>query len=103
MTGTHSHSIAFGVNWLSQAGLSGLSMTGGNAGIPVFMPREQITNFKYVKPVSDVWSIGFTKGYHLRLGGKHAHRHFPHVRFRNENLCPNTLKVKSRCHSFALR
>ena len=28
--------------------------------MPVFMPREQITNFRYVKPVSDVWSIGAT-------------------------------------------
>lgn len=35
-------------------------MTGGYAGTPVFMPREQITNFKYVKPVSDVWSMGAT-------------------------------------------
>jgi hypothetical protein len=43
-----------------QAGLSGLSMTGGCAGTPYFMPREQITNFKYVKPVSDVWSMGAT-------------------------------------------
>ena len=43
-----------------QAGLSGLSMTGAYAGTPVFMPREQITNFKYVKPVSDVWSMGAT-------------------------------------------
>ena len=43
-----------------EAGLSGMSMTGGYAGTPVFMPREQITNFKYVKPVSDVWSLGAT-------------------------------------------
>ena len=43
-----------------QAGLSGMSITGGYAGTPVFMPREQITNFKYVKPVSDVWSMGAT-------------------------------------------
>ena len=43
-----------------QAGLSGMSMTGSYAGTPVFMPREQITNFKYVKPVSDVWSMGAT-------------------------------------------
>ena len=43
-----------------QAGLSGMSMTGGYAGTPIFMPREQITNFKYVKPVSDVWSMGAT-------------------------------------------
>ena len=37
-----------------------MSMTGGYAGTPVFMPREQITNFKYVKPVSDVWSMAAT-------------------------------------------
>jgi serine/threonine-protein kinase len=24
------------------------------------MPREQVTNFKYVKPVSDVWAMGAT-------------------------------------------
>jgi serine/threonine protein kinase len=50
-----------------QAGLSGLSMTGNYAGTPVFMPREQIINFKYVKPVSDVWSIGATI-YHMLTG-----------------------------------
>ena len=61
MTGTRGHSIAVAVNWLGQAGLSGMSMTGGYAGTPVFMPREQITNFKYVKPASDVWSMGFTE------------------------------------------
>jgi eukaryotic-like serine/threonine-protein kinase len=43
-----------------QAGLSGLSMTGSYAGTPVFMPKEQITNYKYVKPVSDVWSMAAT-------------------------------------------
>lgn len=54
-----------------QAGLSGMSVTGGYAGTPVFMPREQITNFKYVKPVSDVWSMGATI-YNL-LTGTHPH------------------------------
>jgi pSer/pThr/pTyr-binding forkhead associated (FHA) protein len=43
-----------------QAGFSGLSLTGGYAGTPYFMPREQLINFKYVKPVSDVWSIAAT-------------------------------------------
>jgi hypothetical protein len=43
-----------------QAGLSGMSMTGAYAGTLVFMPREQIVNFKYVKPASDVWSMGST-------------------------------------------
>ena len=41
------------------AGLSGMTMTGGGyAGSLFFMPHEQVVNFKYVKPVSDVWSIG---------------------------------------------
>lgn len=43
-----------------EAGLSGMTVTGSVAGTPVFMPREQVTNFKYVKPVSDVWSMGAT-------------------------------------------
>jgi len=43
-----------------QAGFSGMTMTGAIAGTPPFMPREQVTNFKYVKPVSDVWSMGAT-------------------------------------------
>jgi serine/threonine protein kinase len=43
-----------------QAGMSGLSVTGNYAGTPLFMPREQLINFKYMKPVSDVWSIAAT-------------------------------------------
>jgi pSer/pThr/pTyr-binding forkhead associated (FHA) protein len=43
-----------------KAGFSGLTLTGNYAGTPYFIPREQITNFKYVKPVSDVWSMGAT-------------------------------------------
>lgn len=41
------------------AGFSGMTMTGGGfAGSLLFMPREQVVDFKYVKPVSDVWSMG---------------------------------------------
>ena len=47
------------------AGLSGMSMTGKTAGTPVFMPLEQIKNFKYIKPVSDVFSMGATIYYLL--------------------------------------
>jgi len=43
-----------------KAGLSGRTLTGAYAGTPQFMPREQVINFKYVKPVSDVWSLGAT-------------------------------------------
>jgi serine/threonine protein kinase len=43
-----------------QAGMSGLSITGNYAGTPLFMPREQLINFKHLKPVSDVWSMAAT-------------------------------------------
>jgi serine/threonine-protein kinase len=51
-----------------QAGLTRKgTVTGSTAGSPVFMPREQITNFKYLKPSGDVWSIGATF-YHVLTG-----------------------------------
>ncbi len=43
-----------------QAGLSGMTLTGAFAGTPPYLPREQLIDFKYVKPVSDVWSIAAT-------------------------------------------
>ena len=43
-----------------RAGLSGMTATGGMAGTYRFMPREQLTEFKYIRPVSDVWSLGAT-------------------------------------------
>ena len=58
-----------------KAGLSGMSMTGNYAGTPVFMPPEQITNFKYVKPVSDVWS--FAASLYQLLTGKFPYRFDP--------------------------
>ena len=48
-----------------QAGLTGLTVTGSVRGTPHFTPREQVTNYKYVKPVSDVWSMGATLYYLL--------------------------------------
>lgn len=50
------------------AGLSGMTMTGHIGGTPVFMPREQVLNYKSVKPVSDVWSIAATF-YNMLTGG----------------------------------
>lgn len=42
------------------AGLSGCTVTGQYAGTYCFMPREQLTKFKYIQPVSDIWSMGAT-------------------------------------------
>jgi serine/threonine protein kinase len=49
------------------AGLSGMTATGSFAGTLPFTPREQLTNYKYVEPASDVWSIAATF-YHLLSG-----------------------------------
>ncbi len=57
-----------------KAGFSGMTLTGAYAGTPVYMPREQLTNFKYVKPPSDVWSIAAT--FYVMLTGKFP-RDFP--------------------------
>jgi serine/threonine protein kinase len=50
-----------------KAGLSGMTVTGSAAGTPLFMPREQLVNFKRVKPASDVWSAAATF-YHMVTG-----------------------------------
>ena len=49
------------------AGLSGMTTTGGHGGTYHFMPREQLTQFKYFRPVSDVWSVAATF-YHALTG-----------------------------------
>jgi pSer/pThr/pTyr-binding forkhead associated (FHA) protein len=50
-----------------QAGLSGMTATGAVAGTFFFMPREQLTNFRQVRPVSDVWSMAATLYFLLTL------------------------------------
>jgi eukaryotic-like serine/threonine-protein kinase len=47
------------------AGLSGLTATGTSAGTPRFMPREQLLDYRYVNPVSDLWSLAATLYYML--------------------------------------
>jgi serine/threonine protein kinase len=51
-------------NNFQRACFSGMTVTGASAGTPAFVPREQVINFKYVKPVSDAWSMGATF-YHM--------------------------------------
>ena len=42
-----------------------MTATGAVAGTLYFMPREQLTQFRLLKPVSDVWSMGATLYYML--------------------------------------
>ncbi len=39
------------------AGLSNMTLAGQVAGTPVYWPREQITHYRYLSPVTDVFSI----------------------------------------------
>lgn len=56
------------------AGLSGHTCTGTIMGTPVFMPRQQIVNFKYARPEVDIWAMAATL-YYLITGC--APRDFP--------------------------
>lgn len=60
-----------------RAGLSGFTMTGSFAGTFEFMPREQLTNFRNVRPTSDVFSAGATL--YWALTRKTAVEFAPHV------------------------
>jgi hypothetical protein len=57
------------------AGLSGMTATGVSAGTYYFMPREQLTSYRQVRPTSDVWSMGATI-YYL-LTGQYPRNHEP--------------------------
>ena len=56
------------------AGLSGQTATGAIGGTPVFMPRQQLINFKYAKPDVDVWAAAAS--FYFMLTGQ-APRDFP--------------------------
>ena len=43
-----------------RAGLSGMTLTGDFYGSYPYMPREQVTDFKRVRPAGDVWSAAAT-------------------------------------------
>lgn len=47
------------------SGLSGLTRSGTLAGTPYFMPRQQVSNFKYAKPEVDLWATAATLYYML--------------------------------------
>jgi len=47
------------------AGLSGHTFTGAVAGTPVFMPRQQVMDYRYSSPAVDVWAAAATLYYML--------------------------------------
>ena len=51
------------------AGLSRLTQTGEHFGSPIYMSQQQILNYKFVKPLSDVYAVGITL--YLLLSGQY--------------------------------
>jgi serine/threonine-protein kinase len=51
-----------------QTGMSGVTMAGDVAGTVVYMPPEQIRDFRNVQPISDVYAVGMM-AYSLMTGG----------------------------------
>jgi len=56
-------------------GLSGMTVTGASTGSYPYMPREQVVDFKYARPETDIWALGATM-YNLLTG--EFPRNFPH-------------------------
>jgi eukaryotic-like serine/threonine-protein kinase len=52
---------------LEHAGHASLTTSGSGGGTILYMPREQLTDFKHVTPAGDIWSIAATF-YHLLTG-----------------------------------
>lgn len=53
-----------------QTGMSGVTMVGDVAGTIIYMPPEQIRNFKEVRPTADIYGAGMTA--YVLLTGTHA-------------------------------
>jgi hypothetical protein len=57
-----------------RAGFSGMTATGSYSGTFPFMAPEQVTGFKYMRPVTDVWSMAATFYYLLTGTTPRDHR-----------------------------
>jgi serine/threonine protein kinase len=79
---------------LDKAGFSGMTATGAHGGTYHFMPREQLTDFKYVKPVSDVWSLGST--FYTMLTGQLPRDSSPDQDPMNIVLCGKPVPILER-------
>jgi eukaryotic-like serine/threonine-protein kinase len=96
----------FGARWVGKlsdfgiakqyerTGFSGMTLTGTFGGTFDFMPREQVTNFKGFKPVSDVWSIA--AAFYRAITGE-SPRNCPNNRDPMEVvLCERSVPIRQR-------
>lgn len=83
----------------SDAVYSALTQAGTSAGTPQFMPREQVADFRFVKPASDVWSLAAT-AYWMLTG--HPPRDFPAGRNPLQTvLGERVVPIRNRCPEVA--
>ena len=76
------------------AGLSGHTRTGSVAGSPALMPRQQVINFKFVRPEVDVWAMAASL--YLMLTG-YFPREFPdHLDFFRVVLETQPIPIRER-------
>ncbi len=57
------------------AGESGMTVSGTVGGSWAYMPKEQLTNFRFVSPSSDVWSLGAI--FYEAIAGELPREHLP--------------------------
>jgi eukaryotic-like serine/threonine-protein kinase len=82
------------------AGLSGLSCTGNRIGTPVYIPRQQVLNYKYVQPDVDIWAVAASL-YHMLTG--YLPRNFTGIDYFSEVLLNDPIPIRQRDASIAPR
>ncbi|MDR0620776.1 MAG: protein kinase [Deltaproteobacteria bacterium] len=76
------------------SGLSGHTRTGQTAGSPVFMPRQQIINYKYSKPDVDVWAAAAS--YYHMLTGEYPKKFVPGKDILSAALTGDAVPIRQR-------
>ncbi len=83
------------------AGLSGQTRSGTAAGTPVFMPRQQVVNFRHAKPDVDVWAAAACLYY--MLTGKFPRDFKPHQDVWQTVISTDAVPIRKRDSSVPRR
>ena len=77
-----------------RAGFGGLTVTGEKHGTLLYMPPEQVKNFKQLRPVSDVWSMGATC--YFALTGTYPRNYLENVHPTDVVLSGEIIPIRAR-------
>jgi serine/threonine-protein kinase len=83
------------------AGLTDFTRTGEVGGTPVFMPRQQIINYKYASPDVDVWAVAAS--YYFMLTGAFAKDFNIRKDVWSQALKNPAVPIRKRDHSISKR